>query len=228
MKYIIGNWKSNKSLSEALAWFDDFKKVYFYDESVKVVVAVPFVFLTEVHKKVAELNLPIELAVQDISPFPYGAYTGAVTAEMVKDYATWVIVGHSERRKYFHETNQEIANKVARLAENNLGVVLCVDKPYASEQRAALTGELPKKLIVAYEPISAIGTGNPEDPSVVKNNLAEIKEIFDGSTVIYGGSTNPENEKEYFEISLADGLLPGGASLDAEKFARMCQIAAEE
>lgn len=228
MKYIIGNWKSNKKLSETLNWFDDFKKAYFHDESVNVVVAVPFVFLTESHKRIADLNLPIKLAVQDISAFPYGAYTGAVTAEMVKDYADWAIVGHSERRKYFHETNQEIANKVARLSENNLGTILCVDMPYAKKQRTALPENLPEKLIVAYEPLEAIGTGDPEDPDEVHRNLVLIKEMFDGAKVIYGGSTKPTNEEDYFDISKADGLLPGGASLDPEKFARMCQIAAEE
>lgn len=224
MKYVVGNWKSNKRLGEALEWFKGFGKIYKPISGVKIVVAVPYPFLIPVRDLRDELELDVELAVQDVSPFPFGAYTGAVTAEMVAEWADWAIVGHSERREYFHETDQEVANKVVQLKEAGVGVVLCVDEPYAQSQRAAI-GELPEKLVVAYEPIEAIGTGNPEDPEAVKKTVAKIKEIFDEAPVIYGGSVNPENAGNYLRLEKVSGALPGGASLEADKFGRICETA---
>jgi len=224
MKYIVGNWKSNKSSEEVEAWWREFAGVYKKHERVEALVAVPFVYLPMAAALRDDLEVKVSIAAQDVSPYPYGAYTGAVAAAMIAEWVDWAIVGHSERRNYFHETSGEVANKVSQLADAGLGVVLCVDAPYAQEQRAAL-GELPEKLVVAYEPLSAIGTGNPEDPKAVAETVAKVKEWYEGRTVIYGGSTTPENAGEYLGVPGVDGLLPGGASLDAGKLARMCEMA---
>jgi len=228
MKYIIGNWKSNKSLDQALDWWKQFKKEYVADPGVMAVVAVPFPYLAEVAKLKAELGLgDVKLAAQDVSSFPYGAYTGAVSAAMISEWADYAIIGHSERREYFHETDQDVSNKLQQLMDNGMGAVVCVDEPYAASQRAAI-GEMNKgKVVVAYEPLAAIGTGNPEDPKEVERVVARVIKLFDGVPVIYGGSTNPENAATYLNIPGLGGLLPGGASLDAGQFGKMCETAAK-
>lgn len=227
MKYLVANWKSNKRIDEALEWLKKFKIEYQPNPEIEVIVAVPYPFVEQAARLKSEIGLEtVKLAVQDISQFPYGAYTGAVAVEMVEEWIDWTIIGHSERRQYFHETDQEIANKAARVREVGLGTVLCVDEPYARSQRAAMD-DLSEQLVVAYEPIKAIGTGDPEDPKAVEETVKKIKEIFEEVPVLYGGSTTPENAREYLQIPGVNGLLVGGASLHVEMFAEMCKAAAE-
>ena len=142
MKYIVGNWKSHKSVDEARSWFEEFGGLYKRLPEVKVVVAVPSVYVFAAKKWVGEFDLEgVGLAVQDISPFPFGAYTGAVAAEMIKGAVEYAIVGHSERREYFNESNQDVANKVRQLREAGVRPIVCVDMPYAKAQMAAIDDE---------------------------------------------------------------------------------------
>ena len=222
MKYIVGNWKSHKTLDETREWFEEIQGVFKQLPQTTVVVAVPNVYVFEARKVIDGVGLSqLKLAVQDISAFPMGAYTGAVNAKMVEGVVEFAIVGHSERREYFHETNQEVANKVRQLVEAGIKPIVCVDMPYAKQQLAAIDENLLPEIVVAYEPIEAIGSGNPEEPEAVKKSVDEIKSGFEGA-VIYGGSINENNARSYLEIEGVDGLLPGGSSLDPKSFWAVC------
>lgn len=224
MKYLIGNWKSNKTFEQTYTWFDEFAKVYQPQLGVEVVIAVPFPFIQEAHKKAHELKLlNFSICAQDVSPYPFGAYTGAVAAGMLKSHVSYCLVGHSERRDHFVESHLEIANKITQLLENNIKPVLCVDEPYAQTQLAALDQNQINQLILAYEPLSAIGTGNPDEPEHVREVTLRLQDFLNNKDVpiIYGGSTNPENAKSYLAVPTISGLLPGGSSLKPEVFASM-------
>lgn len=160
------------------------------------------------------------LAVQDLSPFPAGAYTGAVSGANLEGLPIkYAILGHSERRRYFHETDQDVANKVDQALQSNITPVVCVDAEYIESQAGAINAEQLKHCIVAYEPLEAIGTGNFQPVAQVKPVVEKIKEIFGDVAVIYGGSVSAANVAEY--LTIVDGALVGGQSLDAPKFAQL-------
>lgn len=220
-KLIVANWKSHKKLNEVKEWFEKFSELVKMKAENQVVVAVSDVFVFEAKKLIEEFGVDqfVSLAVQDISPFPFGAYTGAVSAQMVKRVVEWAIVGHSERRRYFHETSQDVMNKVDQLVEVGIKPIVCVDKDYAKQQ-LSLIDEKITELVVAYEPLEAIGSGTPEKPEEAEKVLEQIKAMREGVLVLYGGSINESNAGEYLESF--DGLLVGGASLDPKKFWGVC------
>lgn len=227
MRYLIGNWKSNKTFEETYRWFDQFAQVYAPVPDLTVVVSVPSPYIQEANKKISELKLKhVAVGAQDVSPYPFGAYTGAVSANMLKHHVGFCIVGHSERRNYFAESHLEVANKVSRLLEVSIKPVLCIDEPYAQKQFAAIDQSELVRTIVAYEPLEAIGTGNPAEPSHVANVVKNIKLLLDSDSVpiIYGGSTNAANTTDYLKIEGVSGLLPGGSSLNPNVFAEMVQM----
>ncbi len=214
--YLVGNWKSNKTLIETMDWLRTIKLPVMNTE-VKVVICPPFPFLVEAAALIRELNLPIELGVQDISPFPFGAYTGAVSASMVKEWAKYVIIGHSERRRYFHETDQEVTNKTRECLEGGLRPIVCVDEPYLESQMDGLQGMDMSRMIIAYEPVAAIGSGHPDTPEHAQMVAARIKAAAKWPVpVLYGGSAKPEKIKSFIEQEDISGSLVGGASLDPE------------
>lgn len=218
MKFIVGNWKSNKTLTEAQEWVHTFSSLYHPKAETQVIIALPFPYLFPLQQDLKKLT-NIAIATQDISPFPPGAYTGAVNTSMVKEVASYALIGHSERREYFHETNQEVANKVTLLLEAGMTPIMCVDEPYAKAQVAALTPEQLEKIIIAYEPLEAIGSGQPQDPADVARTVETLYQFIPTQTpIIYGGSINDTNAHIYLGIEHISGLLPGGASLDPQKF----------
>jgi triosephosphate isomerase len=150
-----------------------------------------------------------------------GAYTGAVSAQSLQEFGvTYVLVGHSERRKYFHETDQDVALKVRQVLDGGMQPVLCIDEPYLHSQAAAIDTSVYSSLIIAYEPVAAIGTGKSMNVGTVQEVSARIKQTFgDGVPVLYGGSVTDENVAEY--LLVADGALVGGASLEARDFTQL-------
>ena len=226
MRYLIGNWKSNKTFEETYTWFDEFSKVYSPVSDLSVVVAVPFLYIQEGQKKLAELSLQkVSLASQDVSPYPFGSYTGAVSAQMLKGHVSYAIVGHSERREHFGESHLEIASKIDQLLEVGITPVLCIDEPYAQKQFATIDESKIEKLVIAYEPLEAIGTGQPAEPDHVATVVKKIRAIINNESVpiIYGGSTNAENARTFLKVEGISGLLPGGSSLKPDVFAQMAQ-----
>ncbi len=210
MKYIVANWKANKDLGQVKEWLETFSKNYRQKENVIVIIAPPFPFLQEVRDLSKEIK-NIYTAVQDLSQFEEGSFTGEVTAKSLQGLVDYVILGHSERRKNFNESNEIIAQKVELAHKYQIKTILClgnkVDKFIEGVE------------MIAYEPSEAISTGNNES---IENVLQFKKSLQLGnSKFLYGGSVNDQNIKDYLGSDQIDGLLVGGASLDAEQFSRI-------
>jgi triosephosphate isomerase len=209
---VAGNWKSNKTTADALRWLQDFKdQIGSISPYITVVLCVPFTLLYTVKEKLREYSLPIALGAQNVSPFPEGAETGEESARMVRDLADWVIIGHSERRKNFGETDEILAKKVEQAKGAGLKIIYCVPNNH--------TGIPHGVDVVAYEPVWAIGTGESDTPEHANRVVAHIKASSQVKRVIYGGSVTAANVATFVRQPSIDGVLPGGASLDPEAFA---------
>ncbi|QZX49019.1 triose-phosphate isomerase [Mycoplasma sp. E35C] len=245
-KYIFGNWKTNKTIKEVQAFFNTLNATDLSQQS-NVSFGVAPVFL---HLDLAnQLKKPecIILA-QDANYIKSGANTGTVSYEQLKDMGiNHVIIGHSERRTLFHETDELINQKTKVLLENNMTVVLCIGETLeqyeANKTNDVLKEQLLKdlkdinkelfvNLIVAYEPVWAIGTGKTassqtaqEAIAFVRKVLAEISstEIASNVPILYGGSVTPDNISELLAQKDINGALVGGASLDATKFIKLIE-----
>jgi triosephosphate isomerase len=200
--FIAGNWKSNKTVPEAEEWL---KKFSVHQDNI--VLCVPFTVLRVMKGKT------FGLGAQDVSPFPEGAYTGEVSARQVHEFADWVIIGHSERRKHFGETDELLAKKAEQAKTVGLKIIYCVP----DDQTV-----IPKNIdVVAYEPVWAIGTGKSDTPENANAVILNIKATSQVSVVLYGGSVTADNVASFVSQPAIDGILVGGASLDPEKFSAL-------
>ncbi len=220
--WIIANWKSNKTIAEALDWVSQVGPKLPKRENLKVVVCPTFSCLSEVKKAITVGNFPLTLGSQDLSPFEKGAYTGEESAAFLKELVNISILGHSERRQNFGENDDMIAKKTQQALANNIIPLVCMQDK-----------ETPVPIgckLIAYEPTWAISTGltntpgsgtadSPEDA----NKVAEYfkQKYGDGLEVIYGGSVNSSNAKAFIIQENINGVLPGNASLDAGEFIKI-------
>ena len=234
MKYIFGNWKENNTLAEVQAYIKDFKKQNLPSD-VHYGLAVPYLYLQKMNKK---LSKKCEIGVQNVSFSEKGEYTGEISAKMLVDFdCSFCLVGHSERRQKFKETNEEINKKILMCFENGIMPILCVGetkeekddgktkKVLKTQLTKCLQGiPLSKQFMVAYEPVWAIGTGVTPTSKEIEENILYVKKVLEenvkkiGVCVLYGGSVNPQNVRELLNSSSVDGALVGGASLNAKKF----------
>ena len=252
-RLIAGNWKMNLNHLEAIALV---QKVAFSLketelDAVEVVVLPPFVSLRSVQTLVDGDRLLLGYGAQDLSPHSSGAYTGDISGQMLAKLGCgYVVVGHSERRTYHHEDDVTVNAKIRAAYQFELTPILCVGEPLevrqAGEQSRyvldqldhalkAVKPEQARTLVVAYEPLWAIGTGRvatPEDAqqvcALVRARLAERfdSQLADGIRILYGGSVKAANTAGILAAPDVDGALVGGASLDGEEFAKICRIAA--
>ena len=216
---------------------------------VGVVLCPPFVDLVPLAKAAAEYDF--EVGVQNLHPEEEGAFTGEISAPMVKDLARYAILGHSERRRYFFEDDGFIARKVATASAHGLVPILCVGETLNEREhglsRRVVTAQLEAdlrhvsaeevaRMVIAYEPVWAIGTGKFAKPDEVIPVVRAIREtvgaLFGEAAeahlrLLYGGSTEPENTTTYLKLDGINGLLVGGASINAEKFSAMVTAAAK-
>lgn len=211
---IAGNWKSNKTIIEAEEWLRELRtqnlELNDQRKGITLVLCVPFTLLHFLHDQIKQLNMPIALGSQDVSPYPEGAYTGEIASRQIKEFADWVIIGHSERRNYFGETDALLKQKVEQAKAGGLKVIYCVPD-----------GNTPIPTgvdVAAYEPVWAIGTGKADTPENAGSVIARIKQTFRVGTVLYGGSVTPTKVASFVTHPAIDGVLPGGASLEAETF----------
>ncbi len=235
---IIGNWKMHKTSHEANEFIKQLAPLI-KESSLRVGLAVPFTSI-ESSAKTAK-GTSIEIGAQNINDAREGAFTGEIAASMVKKAgATFVLLGHSERREYFHEDNLFIHAKVMRALTEGLQVVLCIGETL--EQRETnheeiletqleeglkgISDEYLPQIMVAYEPVWAIGTGKSATPETAQETHAfcrsTLKKIFGekGASIpiLYGGSVKPDNAKSLLEKPDIDGALVGGASLEVKSF----------
>ena len=217
-KIIAANWKSNKSKNEARNWFDAVLAQNFPD-NLEIIIFPPLTLLNFASVYIKEKNLPIKLGAQNVSPFGIGAYTGEVNAGQIKEFADYVLIGHSERRSNFGESDEMINKKIERAQESGLSPIVCVSNI------AQIKSLVRNDIIIAYEPIEAIGTGNPEDPKSTGLMAEQIKKIANNSRIIYGGSVNAQNLKNYISLDNIEGVLVGGESLTPFSFSEILKNA---
>jgi triosephosphate isomerase len=214
--YIVANWKSNNSESEARKWLQECQifSDKFQMANKEVVICPSFTLLKLCKQKIEESKLDLQLGAQDVSPFPLGAYTGEIAAAQLKELVRYIIIGHSERRRYFHEDEAMLINKVEMALEQEITPIFCISDAYDS---------IPKGVeIVAYEPVFAIGTGEPDTPKHAEEVAHTIKERnATVQVVLYGGSVDKGNIKNFIQEEHIDGVLVGSASLSADSFLQL-------
>ena len=245
---VAGNWKMNNTVQEGLALVEGLLPGLSALEGVESLVCPPFTGLMPV-SAVLE-GTPVKLGAQNLHWEAKGAYTGETSPAMLKELCEYVIIGHSERRQLFGEDDQVVNKKVVAALEVSLVPILCVGESLEENEAgraaevltrqmtAGLTGvqiSNPNQLVLAYEPIWAIGTGKAataEDIDLLLRNVVRPvlsgifgEEITQGLRILYGGSVNAENARGYFEKAEIDGALVGGASLKVDSFVGIGQAA---
>ena len=226
--YAIANWKSYKRFEDAKQWLDEFARIYSPVEGLEVIIAPTFLALEKLAEYIRKLDLQnVALAAQDVSPFPKGSYTGAIAADLLRDMAEYVIVGHSERKRYFHETNLDIGNKVLETVDAGLVPIVCIDKPFAMSQLTVLNDIDTDDVILAYGPADALASRIPESPEKVGEAVEFISQVHSKWPIVYGGALQPENAAIYSNIKGVSGLFCGSASLEIANFTAIIKRVAD-
>lgn len=246
-KIAAGNWKMNLSLDEGLQLARVISNSLDLTETKPVILAAPYVYL----KSLVDLTFPISnvhIAAQNCHHEPSGAYTGEISIPMLKSInVNYVIIGHSERRQYFNETNELLKLKVDALIDAGMNVIFCCGEPLevrkAEQQNEFVNAQLEESLfhlsanvmnqvIIAYEPIWAIGTGETASPEQAQEMhqyiRAQLNEKYGDNvsqdmSILYGGSVKPNNANQLFGKEDVDGGLVGGASLNADNFIQIIE-----
>jgi triosephosphate isomerase len=216
---IVANLKSYKNENEAKIWLESFRKITELNLDLgekEVIVCPSFTQLFSFFSYFSSHNIQAKLGSQNVSPFDEGAYTGEVNAKQVKDFAQYILIGHSERRTNFNETEDMLANKVSMTLKYGLDPIFLVQgQEYLVPQGVK---------IIAYEPVSAIGTGTPDTPENA-DAVATMLKSKNNVQVLYGGSVTADNVKSFTAKTNIDGVIVGGASLEAEEFIKIIQNA---
>ena len=241
---IAGNWKMYKTTAEARAFAEEFSKLY-KDTDVRAAICAPFTQLVALKEAFAGTN--VKLGAQNVHFEDEGAFTGEISVEMLKEIGVdYCIIGHSERREYFAETDETVNLKLKKLfSSSEIIPILCVGENLSEREAGnafdVVEGQLKadlegidkadvSKLVIAYEPIWAIGTGKTATPEQAGEMCAHIRNIVeklydedtcDSVIIQYGGSVKLENASEIMNMDEIDGALVGGASLDASKFIKI-------
>lgn len=243
-KVIAGNWKMNKTNTEAVEMLIELKELVKGIDNVGIIIGAPFTALSDAVKAVKGSNIAI--AAENVYPKDSGAYTGEVSPVMLKSIGVeYVILGHSERREYFKESDEFINEKVKAVLAAGMLPILCIGEKLEERESGKtaevtetqirgglkdLTAEEAKKVIVAYEPVWAIGTGRTATPEMAQETHRQVRDVlvsmFGNETaeemiIQYGGSMKPDNAVELLAQKDIDGGLIGGASLKASSFAEI-------
>lgn len=241
--FIAANWKMNKTIGETLSFLEEFIPLVKDVSDVEILIAPPFTSLFVASEKLK--NTSILIGGQNVFYEEKGAYTGEISPLMLKDAGcSYVIIGHSERRQYFNETDEIINKKILAAKRNNLRVVLCIgetlEERHVGKTFDVLDGQIekglkdasPEDIVIAYEPVWAIGTGKTattwqaqEAHRFIRERLSSLYgKISEEIRIIYGGSVSPENIKSLMDCEDVDGALVGGASLKAESFSKIVKF----
>lgn len=225
--YIIANWKLNHDRDSTIEWLIEFQQKFQSVASVKVGIAPSFTQINLVADFLNNWNLwgKIDLIAQDVSRFAKGRYTGEVAAFQLKRYGVKAaIVGHSERRSNFKESDQDIVEKIQRLCEKEILPIIAVSKLEQVEFLAKAKA-LEQETIIVYEPIEAIGTGHSADPDNVNKIVEGILKIKESNLlkILYGGSVDAKDVSDYFSCPKLGGFLVGTASVKAREFLKLLE-----
>lgn len=241
---VIGNWKMHGSIQANETLLEALKASWRGVHEAEVAVCPPFVYLAQVIENLGQSS-NIGVGAQNVSSTAEGAFTGDISAAMLAELGCqYVIIGHSERRKYHGESDQQLAKKFALIQQNKMIPVLCVGetrKQREADQTLNVVGEQLQAIvehcgeaamahaIVAYEPVWAIGTGLTASPAQAQDVhhfiRSQLGNVGNKVRILYGGSVKPSNAVELFAQTDIDGGLIGGASLQAEDFLAICQAA---
>lgn len=221
MKLLIANWKASINKTDASTWMTTFLNyvdtnnidVKLAEKDTQIVICPPFPLISLVAEQL-EAYTNIKTGSQTVSIVEHGAFTGEVTAELLKDYVSYAIIGHSERRTNFNATEEEIGKQIANATSNNIAPILCI----RNEQDTIH----PNVTYVAYEPVDAIGSGHNADV----NDVIAVKQklnLLENTSFIYGGSVDVANIASYLQSGEIDGFLVGTASLQADSFIKLVE-----
>ncbi len=216
-KYLVANFKQNLNLSQLSSWLTHFTAKYVPVPDVQIIIAGSYIHLPSLNQYRPQLSI----ASQDISPFESGAHTGQIGLSQLTDFIDYSLVGHSEVRRDHQDTDKNVAIKAKLLLKANITPIICLDLPYLESQIALLKRELLSldKLIFAYEPNTAIGTGHPDTPQNANQIAFKIKGLTNRSfPVLYGGSVTPDNVHQFTSQEYLNGALVGTASLNPQTF----------
>lgn len=237
-KYIVGNWKMNCNVFEAKKLAEEIVISLRSTDygNLEIVLCPPFTALESVAQIVKKQKVAVKMGAQNCHFLPCGAYTGEISSKMLKDFCDYVIIGHSERRKYFDENDDLINKKIRAALEYGLKPIICVgewkkgdsEKGILKQTKGAIKGlkeEQIKNLIFAYEPVWAISTSQDRedcDPSYANKIIKEIKKtVSQPILVLYGGSVDSSNISGFIKQEMIDGALVGGASIKAKEFIKI-------
>lgn len=244
---IVGNWKMNKTLTDAVDFIEELSQSLGKQTEVNIAVCAPFTCLAKIVKKASASNIAI--GAQNMHPEPSGAFTGEISAAMLRDiFVSYVILGHSERRLYFNETDDFINKKILAALNANLKPILCVGETLEEREKGkaqeVIENQLKKglngvaksqtdRLIVAYEPVWAIGTGKTATPELAQEMHTFIRSVletlFNATAkkiyILYGGSMKADNAQALLQEENIDGGLVGGASLSLKSFKDIIETA---
>ena len=237
---IAANWKLNKTQQETIAFIKEFIPLIKDVGDIDIVIAPPFTSLSIAYASLQGTN--IRISGQDVFYEDKGAYTGEISGEMLVDAGcTYVIIGHSERRQYFNDTDETVNRKIKAALKHNLIAIFCIGESITEREQGktfdilkrqlkeGLKAILPEGIVIAYEPIWAIGTGKTATPAQAQEAHKFIREWLvsfygekaDNVRIIYGGSVTPDNIDSLMDCDDIEGALVGGASLKADSFARI-------
>jgi triosephosphate isomerase len=239
---IAGNWKMNKTDSEAVEFINQLAEKT-GNTDMTVIIAPSFVALKDASAAAQGTN--IKIAAQNLACEDCGAYTGEISTLMIKDHCDYVIIGHSERRGFFHETNKEVNSKIKRALAHGIRPIMCIGESKLERDEGRTFDVIRNmleeglrdiditKVIIAYEPVWAISRGDPNHKAATSEDAQDAHRFIRGwlkerigdqsekVQIIYGGSVKPENVTELMAQQDIDGGLVGGASLDVDSFASL-------
>ena len=245
-KIVAGNWKMNMTLDESVNLINELKQISTNDVDIKIAPS-----FTNLNKAVSLLDSSeIEVIAQNVHPEERGAFTGEISIEMLKSVGVFsIIIGHSERRKYFNENDSILSKKAKTAIDNSLNIIFCVGEELSEREKGnhfeliknqiinglfGLDIDQIKNVVVAYEPVWAIGTGKTAENYQIQEMHEFIRKLFNDKygneisqkiRILYGGRVKPNNAKEIFSLNDVDGGLIGGASLNFSDFNAIVQAA---
>lgn len=219
-KMVVANWKAFLSPEKAQHWCDTFAGIYRPRTDLEVIIAVPTLWLEQIARWAQPLA-GVSLAAQGVSSYPQGSYTGSIPAAWLRGLAPYTLVGHRERRRYFHETTQDVARQVYESLAEDLQPIVCVDREQLVPQAAAMAAEELKHLIWAYTPETPASLEMARSEADIVAMLPQIARRTDNRPVLYGGGVSVENAADLWRLAGLSGIMLGMGCLDGAAFAEM-------